>query len=64
MSRFYLACLYARSGRYEEARRYWGETLEVNPSFSVEHLRRSLPYRDPAEFDRLVAGLREANIPV
>jgi adenylate cyclase len=64
MSRFYLACLYARTGRYEEARRYWRETLEVNPIFSVEHLRRSLPYRDPAEFDRLVAGLREADIPV
>jgi adenylate cyclase len=64
MSRFYLACLYARTGRYEAARRYWRETLEVNPNFSVEHLRRSLPYRDPAVFDRLVAGLREANIPV
>src|SRR5918994_4586211 len=59
MSRFYLAGLYARTGRHEEAHRYWRELLEVNPSFSVEHLKRSLPYRDPAVLDRLVDGLRE-----
>jgi adenylate cyclase len=62
MSRFYLACLYGLTGRYEEARRSWQETLEVNPGFSVERLKRILPYRDPNLVDRLVGGLRDAGI--
>ncbi|KFC64641.1 hypothetical protein FG93_05237 [Bosea sp. LC85] len=62
MSRFYLACLYGRTGRHDDARRYWREVLEVNPGFSVDHLRRTLPYRDPDLLDRLVEGLREAGI--
>ncbi|WP_425347610.1 tetratricopeptide repeat protein [Sinorhizobium mexicanum] len=33
MMRFYLACLYGHTGRRDEARRYWQETLEVNPAF-------------------------------
>jgi adenylate cyclase len=64
MSRFYLACLYGLTGRYDEARRYWQETLEVNPKFSVDHLRRALPYKDPTLFDRLVKGLRDAGVAV
>jgi adenylate cyclase len=64
MTRFYLACLYGRTGRHEEARRYWRETLEVNPNFSVGHLKQVLPYRDPDTLDRLVDGLREAGISV
>ncbi|MCV3241002.1 adenylate/guanylate cyclase domain-containing protein [Mesorhizobium sp. ZC-5] len=62
MSRFYLACLYGLTGRYEEARRSWQETLEVNPGFSVERLKRILPYRDPDLVDRLAGGLRDAGI--
>lgn len=64
MTRFYLACLYGRTGRHEEARRYWQETLEVNPNFSVGHLKQILPYRDPDTLDRLVEGLRQAGISV
>ncbi|HEV7304798.1 adenylate/guanylate cyclase domain-containing protein [Ensifer sp.] len=62
MTRFYLACLYGRTGRHEEARRYWHEVFEVNPGFSLDHLRRALPYRDTAVIDRLTDGLREAGI--
>jgi adenylate cyclase len=64
MTRFYLACLYGRTGRHEEARRYWQETLEVNPNFSIGHLKQVLPYRDPDTLDRLVEGLRQAGISV
>lgn len=64
MTRFYLACLNARAGRHEEARRYWHETLQINPRFSVEHVRRALPYRDPNVLDRLIDGLREAGIAI
>ncbi len=64
MTRFYLACLYGLDGRPEEARRYWRETLEANPGFSVEHVKRALPYRDPNLVDRLVGGLRDAGIAI
>ncbi|AFL49009.1 adenylate cyclase [Sinorhizobium fredii] len=64
MTRFYLACLYGRIGHHEEARRYWREVLEVNPNFSIDHLRRALPYRDPGLLDRLLDGLREAGVSI
>jgi adenylate cyclase len=62
MSRFYLAAIYARTGRPDDARRMWQELLDVNPTFSAEHLRRTLPYRDPSVFGRLVDALRKAGI--
>jgi adenylate cyclase len=64
MSRFYLACLYGLTGRREEARRTWQETLEVNPNFSLEHLKRTLPYKDPAVLERLLDGLHDAGVAI
>jgi adenylate cyclase len=64
MTRFYLASLYGRTGRPEEAREMWQEMLKVNPKFSLEHIRGTLPYRDPAPLDRVVEGLRKAGIEV
>lgn len=64
MTRFYLACLYARRGHHDEARRYWDEMLSVNPRFSVDHLKRALPYRDPELLDRLVDDIRGAGITI
>jgi adenylate cyclase len=62
MSRFYLACVYARSGRHEEARAMWKELKQVNPSFSVAHVGRVLPYRDPKVVERLIEALKQAGI--
>jgi adenylate cyclase len=62
MSRFYLACVYARSGRHEEARQVWKELKEVNSNFSVAHVGRVLPYRDPKVVERLIEALKEAEI--
>jgi adenylate cyclase len=64
MSRFYLAALYARSGRPDEARAMWRELMEVNPAFSLEHLSRTLPYRDPNVLGRLIESLRGVGINV
>ena len=62
MSRFYLACLYGLTGRHEEARRTWQEMLEVNPSFSIDHVKRTVPHKDTTLVDRLVDGLRNAGV--
>jgi len=62
MTRFYLACLYGLTGRPEEARRCWRELRGVNPGFSIDHLKRALPYKDTTLIDRLVDGLRNAGI--
>ncbi len=64
MSRFYLACLYGRTGRPEEARAMWDELMKVNPGFSVTHLQQSLPYADPAWLDRSLEGLRQSGIAI
>jgi adenylate cyclase len=64
MTRFYLACLYGLSGRPDEARRWWQDTLKVNPNFSVAHLKRALPYKDPSLIDRLASGLRDAGVEI
>src|SRR4051812_21664682 len=56
MSRAYLASLLGAGGRVEAARRLWSEIFDVNPNFSLEHLRRVLPYKDPAWFERFVEG--------
>jgi adenylate cyclase len=62
MTRAYLASVYGSTGRPEQARRLWKEMLEINPDFSIEHLRRVLPYKDPAWFERFVDGLRKAGL--
>jgi adenylate cyclase len=62
MSRAYLASLYGATGRAEEARRIWAELLAINPKFSVERLRRVLPYKDPAWFESFASGLRQAGL--
>ena len=62
MTRVYLASLYGSIGRHEEARQVWDDMLAINPHFSIERLQRTIPYRDPAWFERVVDGLRKAGI--
>jgi adenylate cyclase len=64
MSRVLLASCYGHLGRNEEARTLWQEALRISPGYSLEHRRRVLPYKDPADFQRVVDGLRKAGLPV
>jgi adenylate cyclase len=64
MSRVLLAACYGHLGRAEEARSLWREALLVNPGYSLEHRRRVLPYKDPADFEHVVDGLRKAGLQV
>jgi adenylate cyclase len=62
VTRAYLASLYGHTGRHEEARQLWRELLEINPKYSLEHMRRVMPFKTPATLDRLVDGLRKAGL--
>ncbi len=62
VSRVLLASIFGHLGRHEEARDSWEQVMKINPAFSLEHRRRILPYRNPADFDKIVEGLRKAGI--
>ena len=62
-SRALLAASYGQMGLVEEAREAWRELIRVNPAYSLEHRRQVLPYKNPADFERIVEGLRKAGLP-
>jgi adenylate cyclase len=62
ISRALLAASYGHLGRGDEARHEWQELIRVNPNYSVEHRRKVLPYKNPADFELFVDGLRKAGV--
>jgi adenylate cyclase len=62
-SRMLLAACYGHLGRVDEARAAWAGLLEVNPGFSLSQRERVLPYKDPADFQRIAEGLAKAGLP-
>jgi len=61
-SRVLLAACYGEMGRLDEAREQWREALRVNPDFSLDYRRKVLPYKNPADFEAVVDGLRKAGV--
>jgi adenylate cyclase len=61
-SRALLAAAYGQMGLVEEAREAWRELMRVNPAYSLEQRRQVLPYKNPADFERIIEGLRKASI--
>jgi TolB-like protein/Flp pilus assembly protein TadD len=59
-----LASCYGHLGRLEDSRRAWEQALRINPNFSIERRRRVQPFRNPADFERRVEGLRKAGLTV
>ncbi len=64
ISRVLLASCYGHLGLEADARSEWNEVLRINPDFSVERKARVLPYANSADWDRYVAGLRKAGVPI
>ncbi|RWC50631.1 MAG: adenylate/guanylate cyclase domain-containing protein [Mesorhizobium sp.] len=62
VSRALLAASYGHLSRFEEARAVWQDLLRVNPDFSLEYRRKVLPYKNPADFEPMVEGLRKAGV--
>jgi adenylate cyclase len=58
-----LASAYAQSGQLEEARAEVAEVLRVNPSFTIESLKRLLVYKDRKETEHHIDGARKAGLP-
>jgi adenylate cyclase len=57
-----LAGCYAELGRQEEAQAQAAEVLRLNPNYSLEVMRRNLPYKDPAALERFIAGQHKAGL--
>jgi adenylate cyclase len=46
----------------DDARAEAAEVLRLNPQFSLEAFGDRLPYKDPAETERVLAALRKAGL--
>ena len=54
------ACVLAQLGRIDEARAAFARFLELSPGFTAAAARHSLPFRDDADFEHFIDGLRKA----
>jgi adenylate cyclase len=61
-SRVLLAASYGQIGLVDKAREAWQQALRVNPNYSLEQRRKVLPYKNPADFELVVDGLRKAGL--
>ena len=62
ISRVLLASCYGHLGREGDARDEWARALEINPDYSIEQKSRVLPYKNPADWERFMEGLRMAGL--
>jgi TolB-like protein/Flp pilus assembly protein TadD len=58
-----LSVTYTLAGREEEARETAEEVLRINPKFSVEHLEKTTPFKNPSHTARLTNAMRKAGLP-
>ena len=57
-----LAACYGHLGRIEEGRQALDELLRIDPDFSIERRRQVLPFRNPADFERRIEGMRKSGL--
>lgn len=57
-----LAALYSTLGRKEEAQAEAAEVLRMSLNFSVDAWGKILPFKNPADLERLLAALRKAGL--
>lgn len=59
-----LASSLGHLGQIDAGRDAWAQVLRLEPSFSVEHRRKLLPFKNPADFELRVEGLRHLGLAV
>jgi adenylate cyclase len=57
-----LGATYSLMGREKEARAEAEEILRINPKFSLDHFKKTTPYKDPSEIDKIADALRKAGL--
>lgn len=59
-----LASCHGYLGRIVEGREAWAQVMRLEPDFSVERRRILLPFKNPADFELRVEGLRQLGMTV
>ncbi|HVK91946.1 MAG TPA: adenylate/guanylate cyclase domain-containing protein [Mycoplana sp.] len=57
-----LASCCGHLGRSEEGRSAWAQVKRIDPGFSIERRRRLLPFKNPADFELRVEGIRRLGL--
>ncbi len=57
-----LTASYSAAGREEEARAQAEELLRINPKFTIEHVAKTIPYKNPVDKERFIDALRKAGL--
>jgi adenylate cyclase len=60
---YYLVAACAYLDRTDRARSYAAEILRVRPNFTLRDVGMTEPFKDPADLEYLVGGLRKAGLP-
>jgi adenylate cyclase len=61
--RRHLAACYAQLGKDQEAAEQTAKILELEPEFSIRRISKTLSYRNPADLEHYLDGLRQAGLP-
>jgi adenylate cyclase len=59
----YRAVVLSELGRVKEAGEAWGKASSLSPGASMPNLRERLPYKRPADLERLLAAAHRAGMP-
>jgi adenylate cyclase len=57
-----LIICYSELGQEEEARAEAAEVLRLSPTYCLDVVRQTWPYKDPAAMERTLAALRKAGL--
>ncbi|MGD8674005.1 MAG: tetratricopeptide repeat protein, partial [Thiogranum sp.] len=58
----WMAAAYAQAGDVESAQWEADQILTMDPNFSLKRIERTLPFKDPADRERVLEGLRKAGL--
>ena len=61
-SHLILTISYSELGREEEARAEAAEVLRLSPTFSLDVVKQTWAFKDPADLERTLAALRKAGL--